>query len=109
LRPVPDMLNASPAPSVRVVGLIAAAPHRRKRMIRLRWRPSRWLGLSILPLTLSCAPSRGAAEAPATAPAAVAAKPAARPVRVIHAWRDFLSYWDSLPAEQKAAAERDEK
>jgi hypothetical protein len=79
-------------------------------MNRLPWKPSRWLGLAVFSLTLGCAASRGAADAPAPAPAAAASVPgASRPVKMVHAWRDFLSYWNSLPAAEKSAASRDEK
>src|SRR5262245_3046505 len=74
-------------------------------MTRLHGKLARILGLSVLTLAIGCAPSRsaGIAERPKSAP------PPARRGRVVHAWRDFLRYWDSLPAEERKAASRSEK
>lgn len=67
---------------------------------------------------LACRPTRasggsatGEPEAGAlsdASPSATAGQPApgARPVRVVHAWRAFLSYWDALPAAEKKGARK---
>src|SRR5262249_7409725 len=58
-------------------------------------------------------PASGASSAPAPSSASGASSSSApivtkgaRPVIVVHAWKDFLTYWNGLSASQKSASPR---